>query len=83
MSSVALNSLLDYLQATLDMDNRRWLAEHLIESADDLRPYTREELIARIEESEADIAAGRFYTDEEVQAEVDALLNEWKQAEAA
>ena len=30
MSKKTLNGLLDYLLATLTLDNRRWLAEHLI-----------------------------------------------------
>lgn len=77
MSSVALHGLLDYLQATLDENNRYWLAAHLIMPAE-TRPYTQEELKARVQEAEADIAAGRFFTEKEVDDEVEAMLNEWK-----
>lgn len=81
--SVDLNKLLGYLQATLDAKNRLWLAAHLMQSKEETRPYTREELIARVENAEKEIAAGQFYTEEEVDAEVDAMLNDLEVAEAA
>ena len=80
--SVDLNKLLGYLQATLDAKNRLWLAAHLMQSKEETRPYTREELIARVENAEKEIAAGQFYTEEEVDAEVDAMLNDLEVAEA-
>ena len=83
MSAVVLQGLLDYLKSTLTMDNRQWLAAHLVEPSADVRPYTKEELLARVEEAEADIAAGRFYTEEEMEAFMDSALEELKEREAA
>ena len=50
MSSTALSGLLEYLYSTLSTSNKRWVAEHLIESAnreekEQLRPYTMGELV--------------------------------------
>lgn len=71
MSTVALQDLWSDIQAyNLSAANMRWLAEQLLVAAnaeDSLRPYTREELEARIVKSEADYAAGRVYTTNEVQ----------------
>ena len=55
----------------LTTENKRWIAEHLIEQVEaetkeQLKPYTMEEINARIDRSEADIAAGRVYTREEM-----------------
>ena len=83
MSAVVLQGLLDYLKSTLTMDNRQWLAAHLVEPATETRPYTKEELLARVEEAEADIAAGRFYTEEEMEAFMDDALLEIKGRKAA
>ncbi len=68
MAQETLNGLLQYLLATLSYDNRAWLSRHLIESQDTdaLAPYTAEEINARIDESEQQIAAGEFCTTEEV-----------------
>lgn len=75
MSTAALqnvwNTILGY---NLSTENKRWLAEHLIEQVEaetqsqaqsEVTPYTMEEINAMIDESEADFAAGRFYTMEE------------------
>lgn len=71
MSTAALqnvwNTLLGY---NLSTANKRWLAEHLIEqveqeTAGQVKSYTMEDIDAMIDESEADIAAGRYYTQEE------------------
>ena len=83
MSAVVLQGLLDYLKSTLTMDNRQWLAAHLIEPAEDLKPYTREELIAETEAAVEDARAGRVFSEEEVDAEIDAMLENWKIADAA
>lgn len=78
MSTATLTSLLDYLYGTLTPSNMRWVAEHLIEHAEkeedepSLKPYTIEELHARIARAEADIAAGRVTPHEEV-------MREWKE----
>ena len=85
MSTVALqnvwNTLLGY---NLSTANKRWLAEHLIaqveqETAEQAKPYTMAEIDAMIDESEADGAAGRYYTQEEARqhrnAHMTQLLN--------
>lgn len=83
MSAVVLQGLLDYLKSTLSMDNRQWLAEHLVEPSADMRPYTKEELIARAEEAVREIENGQFYTEEEMEAFMDETLSELKGREAA
>lgn len=76
MSTATLTSLLDYLYGTLSPSNMRWVAEHLIEHAEEeepsQKPYTIEELHARIARAEADIAAGRVTSHEEV-------MREWRE----
>jgi len=42
----------------------------------DVHPYTNEELMARVEEAEADIEAGRFRTEDEMEAFMDRALEE-------
>ncbi len=73
MSEATLTNLLEYLYDTLTPSNQRWLAEHLLEHADgeDLKPYTIEELHARIAQSERDFAEGRYFTDDEVFADLE------------
>ncbi len=70
MSETTLTSLLEYLYGALTPSNQRWLAEHLIEHAkfeeEALKPYTMEEINARIDQSERDFAEGDFYSHEEV-----------------
>ena len=83
MSAIALQNLLDYLRSTLSLDNRQWLAAHLVEPAAVARPYTKEELLARVEDAEEDIAAGRFRTEEEMEAFMDNALLELKERKAA
>ena len=85
MSTVALQNLWDtILGYNLSTANKRWLAEHLIEqvekeTAEQVEPYTKAEINAMIDESEADIAAGRFYSMDEArqhrQAHMSQLLN--------
>ena len=71
MSTAALQDVWKGLLAyNLSTANKRWLAERLWEQAakDEsaaVKPYTMEELNARIDRAEADIAAGRVYTQEE------------------
>ncbi len=70
MSQETLNGLLTYLLGTLSYDNRKWLAKHLLEPKvqDDVIPYTMEEINARLEESEKQIAQGLIYSNDEVLA---------------
>lgn len=69
MSTATLNNLLEYLYGTLTPDNMRWVGKHLIEYADkdeNLKPYTMEEIHARIDKAEREIAAGLGTPHEEV-----------------
>ena len=65
MSAAALQNILSGIQAhNLTAANMRWLAEQLLDAADaedDIRPYTIEELEARIAKSEDDVRANRTY----------------------
>ena len=66
MSTVTLQNLLDYLKGTLSSSNMLWLSERLQECAkekkdQDIKPYTIEEIHARIAQSELDSAEGRVY----------------------
>ena len=71
MSTVALQNLWEtILGYNLSTANKRWLAEHLIaqveaETKEQVEPYTMAEIDAMIDESEADFAAGRFYSMDE------------------
>ena len=85
MSTVALQNLWEtILGYNLSTANKRWLAEHLIaqveaETKEQVEPYTIAEIDAMIDESEADFAAGRFYSMDEArqhrQAHMSQLLN--------
>ena len=69
MSTSTLNNLLEYLYGTLTPDNMRWVGKHLIEYADkdeNLKPFTMEEIHARIDKAEREIAAGLGTPHEEV-----------------
>lgn len=71
MSETTLTSLLEYLYGTLTPSNQRWVAEHLRQHADQeekalLKPYTMEELDARLDQSERDFAEGHYHTHEDV-----------------
>ena len=69
-ATLSLESILQMLQP-LSADNKRWLGEKLIEESreeeeEHLTPYTMEEINAWIDESEADFAAGRYISNEEM-----------------
>ena len=49
MSTTALQKLVDYLKETLTLENRRWVAEHLVTDTQP-RKYTQNELIETAEE---------------------------------
>jgi hypothetical protein len=71
MSEATLTSLLEYLYGALTPSNQRWLAAHLIENAnavesESMKPYTMEEINARLDQSERDFAEGNYYSHEEV-----------------
>ena len=57
MTTTALSGLLEYLRGTLTANNMRWVGEHLIEyankeEAEQLRPYTMQEIDDMLDEAE-------------------------------
>ena len=69
MSTTVLNGLRDYLYGTLSPANMWWLAEQLRQYVLDLqqqKPYTIEEINAIIDESESQLAEGKYKSHEEV-----------------
>ena len=72
MSTAALTNLRDYLTGTLSPANMLWLSTQLADYAKkkeeeySLRPFTMEELNARIDQAEANFEAGLGIPDEEV-----------------
>ena len=67
-ATLSLEGILQMLQP-LSTDNKRWLAEKLYQSVEEeerFTPYTMEEINAWIDESEADFAAGRYISNEEM-----------------
>ncbi len=68
--------------------DRRWLQDKLEvyeeeEEAEHLAPYTMEEIHERIRRSEADIAAGRTYSSEEVHRQMREYTRREPRAQAA
>lgn len=86
MSTATLENLRDYLYGTLSPDNMYWLAEELMEQAkkekEQLRPYTKVEINAMLDQAEADFAAGLGIPDEEAWDELDSKDKAQKIAEA-
>ena len=76
MSTAALTSLRDYLTGTLSSSDMIWLIKEMkdfmLSSEEKLEPYTKEELHARIALGEADIAAGRLTSHED-------MMREWEE----
>ena len=73
MSTATLTGLRDYLYGTMSANDMIWLVEELtcfIRRESGLKPYTLEELNARIDKSERDAVEGRFRTHEEVFADI-------------
>ena len=72
MSTTALQTVWNGLLAyNLTTSNKRWLAEHLWQQVEDeeataVQPYTMAEIDAILAESEADFAAGRYKTNDQV-----------------
>ena len=69
MTEKALNNLSEYLCDTLTDEEKRDLALELSMSAmakEELPPYTMEETNAMIEESERQIASGRYMSSDEM-----------------
>ncbi len=80
MSSTALQNVWQMLLSyNLTADNKRWLAKHLYEQAleeEKTQPYTPQELNARIDCAEADIAAGRTISREEASERMSSYINQ-------
>lgn len=79
MSTATLQNLLDYLKRTLSSSNMLWLSERLQECAkeknnQDLKPYTIQEIHARIAQSELDSVEGRVYEFDDVIREIEEEL---------
>lgn len=76
MSNATLEGLRNYLYSTLTPANMLWLGQQLTEYAMKeecaLSPFTMEELNARIDEAEAEIAAGEGTSHEE-------MMREWEE----
>lgn len=75
MSTAALNSLRNYLYDTLTPANMIWLGTQLTEygrrQEQQLKPYTKEELVARIELSEQQFDDGKYQDFDEAMAEME------------
>ena len=74
MSKENLINLRNYLYGTLDADDMLWLADELkrrLQKKENIKPYTREELYAMIEESERQYANGEYFSTEEVLSEIE------------
>lgn len=79
MSKETLIGLRDYLYSTLSPANMLWLGTQLTEYANQdeefpLKRYTKEEINAMLDKSEAEIAAGKGIPDEEAWDELEAEL---------
>lgn len=76
MSTATLQRLLDYLTCTLSTSNMLWLSERLTDYAkkneeQQLKPYTMDEIRARIEIAERESAAGLGIDSEEMIRELE------------
>ena len=77
MSTATLQGLLDYLTDTLSTSNMLWLSERLTDYAkknekQNLKPYTMDEIRARLEIAESESAAGLGIDSEEMIRELEA-----------
>ena len=78
MSISALTNLRDYLIGTLSKEDMAWLSLELaghVREEEELKPYTKEELNAIIDESERQIANGEVYDFNEVLRELEEELD--------
>lgn len=76
MSTATLTGLRDYLCDTLTPANMVWLATELMEygrkqEEQSVKPYTMEEIHARIAQSERDSAAGKVHDFDQVMQELE------------
>ena len=88
MSTATLASLRDYLFGTLSTSDMIWLVEemknHMLAPEEKLKPYTMEELNARIDQAERESAAGLGQDSEEMfrELEEEFAYNELEMVEA-
>ncbi len=75
MSTTALTNLRDYLTGTLGIQDMMWLVEEMKNfmrgPEEKLKPYTKEELLARIAQSERDSAEGKVYDFDDMMRELE------------
>ena len=88
MSEATLTSLLEYLYGALTPSNQRWLAAHLVEHADvqeaeDLKPYTMDEINTMLDQAERNFEAGLGIPSEEVFRNLEEEFDEQLQQEIA
>ncbi|MBR5706797.1 MAG: hypothetical protein IKX55_04405 [Bacteroidaceae bacterium] len=81
MSTATLQGLLDYLTDTLSTSNLLWLSERLTDYAkknekQELKPYSMEEIRARMEIAESELSAGLGIDSEEMIRELEAEFAE-------
>jgi len=85
MSITALTNLRDYLTTALSIDDMIWLRKEMdnfLRGSDGrLVPYTKEEINAMLDEAEANFAAGRGISHEEVMREWDEEISRMEQEE--
>ena len=76
MSKTTLHSLLEFLYGMLSPNDMRWVAEQLIEqaNAEDLKPYTIEELHQMVAEGEREFAEGKWQDSEDMFRELEEEL---------
>ena len=86
MSTAALNSLRNYLYDTVTPANMIWLGTQLTEygrrQEQQLKPYTKEELVARIELSEQQFDDGKYQDFDEAMAELEKEFADGEMTEA-
>lgn len=78
MNAVSLNNLWTYLQGlSLTADNRKWLAERLVEPTAKAHPVlqTWAEVMGDLDESEKEFERGDVLTGEDFNAECQSLLD--------
>lgn len=76
MSKTALTGLLDYLYGTLSTSDMRWVAEHLINEANQqehqMKRYTIEEILDMVENGRQQIDEGEWISHED-------FMHEWEE----
>lgn len=73
MSKATLTSLLEFLYGLLSTEDKRWIGEQLIEqaNAEEMKPYTIEELHQMVAEGERQFAEGKWQDSEDMFRELE------------